>query len=346
MYTAIFAFAVLFTTITSSVKDSNVRILSVKENKDVDPRDLSEALKPATTEARTGISVATTAMSTFKDVLKVSSSAVKSLPIIGSVIGVVMDLFSIFSTPPNPVGALINYFHKELILDGQKKALHDISVELKLVMDHLRNLKKLTEDDPKFSDHITPMKDSIVRILGKVMTDEFNLHEYSAYVVPKLYALAPIAAIVTEYYEEIDEEDDTACLFAAAIKQYYNPFLFDRLSKITVNDNRADYYANKYKAATMAGFNEPLNVDGWRDLHVAKECFDAKQNVNIDEFYSRGITLIRDEVEKKAFFCKDTREYFVVVRSAINQFFADMYMIVNRSCKKPKESTGELYSLC
>lgn len=148
--------------------------------------------------------------------------------------GVVFDLISVLQAPPNPLSELVRYVDETVKQETQETSIAAMGTNVVNVLDHLERLNDSTTKDPDY--HLSIMKDYLYNIISLLMKDAHHLREseYPAFAVPKLFAITPIAAIVSEYLQKQNIKEDISCLYAAAIKQYFHPFLYDRLRRIEV----------------------------------------------------------------------------------------------------------------
>lgn len=192
------------------------------------------------------------------------------------------------------------------------------------------------------------MRNDLYQIIGRLMKDQFHLRDYAAFAVPKLFALAPVAGLVSEYLQELNIKEDISCLFAAAIKQYFHPFLYDRLSRIeldvVVNRIPSATY-NKYIAAYNADFNKPFNnaVEGESDITIGR-CFKLDGDFKADAT-NMILNSIFDVVADKAYRCQHqeaVESYFKFLRNRIEKSFSGMHKIASKACKQPKQPLGKI----
>lgn len=340
--TAIIAFAVISPTIADVISHKDVGIFPVVKDEDVDTSTLRERLEPDNDALKTGVGMATTALDSYKNILEATAKTVGKaatyLPIVGAIAGIALDLFALMESPPNPVDALVKYVDGENIKLRQEHGFALIKNEMVNVMDALAVLNSSNTED--YASAFGNMKESITRILGAgMMNNEFHLQEYSAYVVPKLYTLAPISAAVSEHFAEKKISNANACMFNAVIKQYFHPFLLDRLSRIKFEKHGSVYDVyNKNLAAVRAGFLKKF------DENVANES-TVDIGCSLTEEVDSGM-ILEDTISNKKYRCQsetDVENYLRFVRNVIETMFRDMYKTVSSTCEKPLQPLGELF---
>lgn len=352
--TAIFAVAAILHYCAADVVliQADIPIFPVKQDGDINTSDLKEKLEQSDTTAKTSLSIATTVMDnyvTIKDIAKKTiGKGLKYLPVVGQIAGVVLDLLSIFEEPPNPLGELVKYVDAAITKETQKTTIATIEIAMGSVMDSLDWLNKWSKDETKkhkFDGHMFNLKDKVYTIVSYLMKEEFHLREHPAVAVPKLFAMAPIAATVSEYLQRENETEDISCLYAAAIKQYFHPFLYDRLRKIKVSGGvqyplkHEPVLANRYEAAILAEFMKPFLYKGVEEYNgFIEDCELLKDGQKLNRFH-----IIVNDTTAPPLLCKDfgLKYYLLFIRNIIEKQFSDMYEIVDGTCLQPKKPSGE-----
>lgn len=298
----------------------------------------------------TGATIITGLLKKLEGSIKIAETALNFVPIVGQISSLVLNILNFLKEPPpNPLDKLITYVDKKIIKNNQKIAMDKIITAIKSINFFSSGMNS---SEGFFETNVRHLYRDLNEVIDHFVVETYSLREYSSVAVPTLLSLAPIAAVVGKSLQSLSIPDDISCRYAAAITQYFQPFLLDRLTNIELdlrNYHFSPGTSNKYMLSEMAGFMNPFDVITEKVTKVSHcDFYQGKFEHQQEKSENAAKTiLVNDNLmleQHKFLVCKENYgviEYFKLVRYQIQDEFLKAYKLVHGICKNPLKPTGE-----